>query len=82
MTNKHLAKFVVGLILPALVGCSNNLTESSAQHMLKGKISTDKADNYLVSFNDVRNTIKDETREDYSQGAVSYTHLDVYKRQL
>jgi hypothetical protein len=36
--------------------------------MLKGKISSDKADNYLVSFNDVRNTIKDETREDYSQG--------------
>ena len=68
MTNKQLARILLGLILSTLVGCSKNLTESSAQHMLTVKISADKADDYLVSFNDVRNTIKDETREDYSQG--------------
>ena len=68
MTNKQLARILLCLILPTLVGCSSNLTESSAKRMLTAKISADKADNKLVSFTDVRDTIKGETRDDYSQG--------------
>ncbi len=60
------------IVVAYLVGCDSSstsrLNESSGKSMLVAKMAADQKDKYVLAFGNIRQTLNEHTRNDYSQG--------------
>jgi hypothetical protein len=73
ISSKALRWLSCGIAIACLVGCDSSstahLNESSGKSMLVAKMAADQKDKYLLSFAGIPYTLKQLTRNDYSQGS-------------